>query len=649
MSAARRGSHPLSVSMVMECVAPRVDDGGFAVKRELGDRVREEADIYQHGHEILAAAVQFRSLGGAASWAEAPLSEVGNDRWQGSFELQALGEYEFALVAWVEEFDTWRRGTERKQAAGQAIESDVVEGAALVRQAARRAAGAGDPEAVRLRTAAQAATAKALLSPALAEAMRRWPDPRRRQRSERTWRVLCERPRARFGAWYEMFPRSQGTVAGRSATFAECEARLPEIAALGFEVVYLPPIHPIGHTHRKGRNNSLTAGPDDPGSPYAIGSEAGGHDAIEPGLGTLDDFDHFVAAARRLELEVALDVALNCSPDHPYVRQHPEWFYHRPDGSIKYAENPPKRYEDIYPLNFDGPAAETLAHELRRVLLFWAGHGVRIFRVDNPHTKPMPFWEWLLRELRAEYPDLIFLSEAFTRPKPMKRLAKLGFSQSYTYFTWRNAKRELTDYVSELALGPAREYFRPNFFVNTPDILPEILQSGGRPAFLMRLVLAATLAPSYGIYNGFELCENRAVPGTEEYLNSEKYEFKIWDWDRPGHIKEWVARVNRIRRDHPALQRLAGVRFLRAANEQMLFYARFTPDFSDLLVVAVNLDPHRVQEGPIEIPCDALGLGDAFTVDDLLGEPRGVWRGREHYLRLDPTEMPAAILHLRRS
>ncbi len=649
MSAARRRPPPPgSAAMVMECVAPQVDDGSFAVKRELGDRVRIEADIYQHGHEILAAAVRFRHRGGE-DWSEAPLSELGNDRWQGSFELTALGEYEFALVAWVEAFESWRRDTERKQAAGHDLASDLVEGAGLVRQAARRAAAGGDPRAEDLRQAARAGTAEALMRPALAEAMRRWPDPRRRQRSARAWRVLCERPRARYGAWYEMFPRSQGTVAGRSATFAECEARLPEIAALGFDVVYLPPVHPIGRTHRKGRNNSLSAGPDDPGSPYAIGSEAGGHDALEPGLGTLADFDHFVAAAQGLGMEIALDVALNCSPDHPYVRQHPEWFYHRPDGSIKYAENPPKRYEDIYPLNFDGPAAASLAHELRRVLLFWAGHGVRIFRVDNPHTKPMPFWEWLLRETRAEFPDLIFLSEAFTRPKPMKRLAKLGFSQSYTYFTWRNSKRELTDYVGELALGPAREYFRPNFFANTPDILPEILQSGGRPAFLMRLVLAATLAPSYGIYSGFELCENRAVPGTEEYLDSEKYEFKVWDWDRPGHIKEWVARVNQIRRDHPALQRLAGVRFLRAANEQMLLYARFTPDYGDLLVVAVNLDPHQVQEGPIEIPGDELGLGEAFSVDDLLGEPRGLWRGRDHYLRLDPAAMPAAILRLRRA
>ncbi|MGH9483045.1 MAG: hypothetical protein ACRD1L_13235, partial [Terriglobales bacterium] len=545
-----------------------------------------------------------------------------------------------------------------------------------------------------------------------------YPDPRLASTYEKRLRLVVNRARARFGSWYEMFPRSQGMVPGRSATFAESEARLPEIAAMGFDVVYLPPIHPIGRTHRKGRNNALRAAPGDPGSPYAIGSEAGGHDAIEPGLGTLAGFDRFVAACARHGLEVALDFAVNCSPDHPYVRQHPEWFFHRPDGTIKYAENPPKRYEDIYPLNFEGPEAdrgdravlpagnlgasrprnsaganacvcapgersrrgpgdaqrwlgaegpqasasisgaraagalgpaptEALARELERVLRFWAGHGVRIFRVDNPHTKPFAFWQRLLAALRATDPDLVFLSEAFTRPKPMKRLAKLGFSQSYTYFTWRNSKQELTEYLTELALGPGREYFRPNFFVNTPDILPPILQRGGRPAFLMRLVLAATLAPSWGMYNGFELCENRALPGTEEYQDSEKYEFKVWDWDRPGHIKDWVARLNQIRRAHPALHRIEGLRFLPAANDQMLFYGRFTPDFSDLLVIGVCLDPHRVQEGPVEIPGPELGLGDAFEVEDLLAGPRGIWRGRHHYLRLDPAQMPAAILRLR--
>ncbi|HEY7838635.1 MAG TPA: alpha-1,4-glucan--maltose-1-phosphate maltosyltransferase [Terriglobales bacterium] len=629
--------------MVVECVQPQVDGGRHPVKREIGERFNVSADIYQHGHEILSAVLLHRRAGGGhdggtAAWSATPLHDQGNDRWEGSFALEDLGVYEYAITAWVETFSSWRRDTERKRAAGQDIASDLIEGHTLVRAALPGHAAA-----------APNAAAELLLSPELDAEMRA------ARRAAITlaplpggavFRVLCERERARYGAWYEMFPRSQGTDPSRSATFHEAEARLDEIQALGFDVIYLPPIHPIGLTQRKGPNNALTASPGDPGSPYAIGNDEGGHDAIEPGLGTLADFDHFTAACHARGLEVALDFALNCSPDHPYVRQHPEWFYHRPDGSIKYAENPPKRYEDIYPLNFDGPAKDAIAAELRRVLLFWARHRVRIFRVDNPHTKPMPLWAWLIAEVRAVYPDVVFLAEAFTRPKPMKHLAKIGFSQSYTYFTWRNTKQELTEYLTELALGPAREYFRPNFFTNTPDILPEILQTGSRAAFLSRFILAATLSPSYGIYSGFELCEGHALPGTEEYMDSEKYQYKVWDWDRPGNIKETIAHINRLRREHPALHRIEGLRFLPAANDQMLLYARFTPDYSDLLVVAVNLDPWNVQEGPIEIPGAELGLGDAFAVDDLLAGLRGVWRGTHHHLRLD-LAMPAAILHLR--
>ncbi|HXR96295.1 MAG TPA: maltotransferase domain-containing protein [Terriglobales bacterium] len=558
-----------AAAYVAECISPQLEAGRHPIKRELGDRVTVAADIFRHGHAAVEPRLLYRLVGaGRSRWRETPMESEGNDRFRASFELDALGTWEFTFSLDGERWAT------------------------------------------------------------------RWP-------------VLCERVRARYGSWYEMFPRSQGTDPTRSATLREAAARLDEIAGMGFDVVYLPPIHPIGHSHRKGPNNSLTAGPGDPGSPYAIGSEAGGHDAIEPGLGTLDDFDHFVAEAESRGMEVALDFALNCSPDHPYVREHPDWFFHRPDGTIQYAENPPKKYEDIYPLNFEGPAREAIAQELLRVLTFWAAHRVRIFRVDNPHTKPMALWERLIAGVRARYPDVIFLSEAFTRPKPMKHLAKLGFSQSYTYFTWRNQKDELRAYAEELALGPSREYFRPNFFVNTPDILPPVLQTGGRAAFLMRLVLAATLAPNYGMYSGFELCEGRAVPGTEEYLDSEKYQFKVWDWDRPGNIKDTITLVNRIRREHPALQRLEGIRFLRADNPQMLLYARYSPGFADVLVVAVNLDPHNTQESPIEIPADELGLNAAgFEVNDLLATPRGLWRGRQHYLKLDHAQ-PAAILHLR--
>ncbi|MGH9475054.1 MAG: maltotransferase domain-containing protein [Terriglobales bacterium] len=630
-------------SIALECVHPSMDGGVFAVKRTVGEVVEVAADIYQHGHDQLAAALLVRAPGDA-EWRETWLEPPDNDRWRGRFTVDKPGTWEFTFAAWTNVFACWQRDTQRKLAAGQNVDSDLIEGAALARQAAARAQSAADSGV--LRQAAAAATAAALLSPDVLAAELRWPDRSRQQRAGRNWQILCERERACFGSWYEMFPRSQGTDPTRSATFAEAEARLPEIAALGFDVVYLPPIHPLGRTHRKGRNNSLGAQPDDPGSPYAIGNAAGGHDAVDPALGTLADFDHFVAACAALRMEVALDFALNCSPDHPWVTEHPEWFYHRPDGSIKYAENPPKRYEDIYPLNFDGPAMPALAAALRGILLFWARHGVRIVRVDNPHTKPFPFWEWLLASVRTEFPDVVFLAEAFTRPKPMKRLAKLGYSQSYTYFTWRNTKQELSEYLTELALGPCREYFRPNFFVNTPDILPEILQRGGRPAFLQRLLLAGTLSPSWGMYSGFELCENRALPDSEEYADSEKYQFKVWDWDRPGHIKREIAQVNRIRREHPALWRIQGLRFLRAENPQMLLYARFTPGFDDVLVVAVNLDPLHPQEGSIEIPGTELGLGHAFSVTDLLLGPRGIWRGRTHHLALglDP---PAVIFHLR--
>ncbi|MGH9487919.1 MAG: maltotransferase domain-containing protein [Terriglobales bacterium] len=644
----RRAATPLQMpdaSITIECITPCVDAGAFPVKRTLGDTVDVAADIYHHGHELLAAVLRLRAPGDK-HWRELPLHAPDNDRWRGQFLLHQLGIYEFTFAAWTQPFPSWQRDTLRKQAAAFDLAADLLVGAALARAAAARAASVQDRAL--LHDAAAAGTAAALLSEPLLAAALRWPDRGRRQLAPRTWQLVCERPRARFGSWYEMFPRSQGTDPARSATFAECEARLPDIAAMGFDILYLPPIHPIGQSHRKGRNNALLASPDDPGSPYAIGNLSGGHDAVDPALGTLADFDHFLAAAAALDLEVALDFALNCSPDHPWVREHPDWFYHRPDGSIQYAENPPKRYQDIYPLNFDGPAAPALADALRAVLLFWASHGVRIFRVDNPHTKPFPFWAWLLAQVRARFPDVIFLAEAFTRPKPMKRLAKLGFSQSSTYFTWRNTKPELTEYLTELALGPCREYLRPNFFTNTPDILPPILQHGGRPAFLQRLVLASTLSPSWGMYNGFELCENRALPNSEEYADSEKYQFKVWDWDRPGNIKDWIARLNRIRREHPALQHLHGLRFLPADNPHILLYARFTPAFDDVLVIAVNLDPFHPQEGPIEIPGPELGLGDAFAVTDLLAAPRGLWRGRHHFLQLglDP---PAVIFHLARA
>src|SRR5579883_2601543 len=632
-----------SAGIVIEAVAPAVDDGRFPVKREMGDLVVVNADIFKEGHDVLAARLLYRPVSGDGErkWQSAPMHPLGNDRWRGEMRLERVGDYEFTIEAWVEVFETWRRDTLRKRQAGQDITSDLAEGAALLRRLKAPAERGLRSELRKLlrRVAAGGAAALARACAPLAPAAR----------CARVYPLVCDRVRARFGAWYEMFPRSQGTVPGRSATLREAEARLPEIQAMGFDVLYLTPIHPIGHTHRKGRNNSLVAAAGDPGSPYAIGSEAGGHDAIEPALGTLDDFDHFTAAAAAHGLEIALDFAINCSPDHPWVREHPEWFFHRPDGSIKYAENPPKRYEDIYPLDFHCAEWEALWHELERIVEFWIGHGVRIFRVDNPHTKPFAFWQWLIARVRARHPEVIFLSEAFTRPKVMHYLAKIGFSQSYTYFTWRNTKSELTEYLEELANGPGRDYFRPNFFTNTPDILPEILQRGGRPAFLQRLTLAATLGPSYGIYSGFELCENRALPGTEEYANSEKYEYKVWDWDRPGHIKDVIARVNRIRREHPALWRL-DVRFLPADNDQILFYAKQDAAAGDLLLIAVNLDPFHVQSAFVDLPLEALGLGpeESFEIDDLLGGYRGRWQGPRQWVRLDPAVCPAHVFAVRR-
>jgi starch synthase (maltosyl-transferring) len=490
-------------------------------------------------------------------------------------------------------------------------------------------------------------------------------------RYPRELEIIVDRRAARFAAWYEMFPRSQGTVAGKSASFDDCIARLPEIAKLGFDVVYLVPIHPIGRINRKGKNNSTVAEPGDPGSPYAIGSADGGHRAVNPELGTLSDFRRFVRAAEALGIEVALDFAIQCAPDHPWVREHPDWFRFRPDGTIKYAENPPKKYQDIVNVDFYNPDRAGLWEELRDTVMFWVGEGVRTFRVDNPHTKPLPFWQWLIREVKARCPEAIFLSEAFTRPKMMRALAKAGFTQSYTYFTWRNSKTELTEYLTELTQGPAREYFRPNFFTNTPDILPVFLQQGGRPAFRIRLVLAATLSGVYGIYNGFELCENTALPGREEpiaseqqefielygstpppareeYLNSEKYEYKVWDWDRPGNIIEDIKILNRFRRDNPALQEFLNLRFLDCPNPNILAYAKTSANMANTVIVAVNLDPYAAHEGEIELPLVEFGLAvDAeFRLEEAFTQRLLTCRGTRQRVHLDPEINPSMIFRL---
>jgi starch synthase (maltosyl-transferring) len=624
-----------------------VDDGRFPVKRTVGERVVVSADVFADGHDVLAAVVLYRRADSNV-WRETPMAPLGNDRWQGQFVVDTLGEYEYTVEGWVDRFASWRHELSAKIGAGQDVSSELLEGGRIVQGLKSGGKSLKRTAAVLADVTLPIGERKtAALSAELAEAMAASPDRSRATRYDRILGVTVERERARFGAWYEMFPRSAGTDPSRSATFDEAAALLAYVKAMGFDVLYLPPIHPIGRSFRKGRNNSLDAGPDDPGSPWAIGSEAGGHTAIEPGLGTLADFDRFVEAARRHDLEIALDLAYQASPDHPWVREHPEWFRHRPDGSIKYAENPPKKYQDIYPINFESDAWESLWLELKSVIEFWISHGVSIFRVDNPHTKPLRFWSWALAKIRRDHPEAIFLSEAFTRPKVMKHLAKAGFSQSYTYFTWRNTGRELTEYFTELALTDLREYLRPNLFANTPDILHEYLQRGGRPAFVARFVLAATLGASYGMYSGYELAENvPAKPGSEEYLDSEKYQIRVRDFSRADNLSELIAQVNDIRREHPALQRDWGLQFHRTDNSELLCYSKRSEDGRDLLLMVVNLDPFHMQHGHIELPLAAWRLqpDSIVHVTDLLSGERYHWRGSRNYVRLDPEARVAHIL-----
>jgi starch synthase (maltosyl-transferring) len=610
-----------------------------------------------------------------------PLTPLGNDVWTASFVVERLGRHEYTLEGWIDRFGTWLKGLIAKAEAGQDVSSELLEGADLIQAAAN--AGEDDeprrkPDSAELgrdfdgrvrllkiadflrSTLPQRTRVGAARDPELHRLMQARPDRSQAATYDRVLAVTVDPVRARYGAWYEMFPRSCTPDPSRSGTFREAEARLPEIADMGFDVLYLPPIHPIGRTHRKGRNNSLTPEPGDPGSPWAIGAETGGHAAVEPGLGTIEDFDRFVGVANRLGLEVALDIAYQASPDHPWVQEHPNWFKHRPDGTIKYAENPPKKYQDIYPFDFESSDWRALWAALRDVFLFWVSHGVKIFRVDNPHTKPFRFWEWCIAEVQRRHPDTIFLAEAFTRPKVMRYLAKVGFSQSYTYFTWRNGAAELKEYLTELTRTELQEYMRPNFFANTPDILHEYLQTGGRPAFEVRLILAATLSASYGIYSGYELCEHLPVrPGSEEYLDSEKYQIKPRDWNRVGNLKELIARVNQIRRGHPALQQNATLEFHMTDNPALLFYSKTDPGGAEgpadsaarRVFVVANTDPHHLQHGWIQVPIWEHGLGerDSYVVEDLLDGATYSWRGDWNYVRLDPLERMAHIFVIRDS
>jgi starch synthase (maltosyl-transferring) len=637
--------------IIIEEVTPSIDGGRFPVKRAVGETCIVEADIFREGHQILRAVVQWRS-DRDEGFAEAPMRPIGNDRWRGEFVPTENAHYWYGIEAWTDVFASWLEDFRKKANAGRDIDSDLLEGLAYLNAAEKKARGddarlIGACIAVLERTHDRVALVDALAEPRIAEVVDRVLERAGATRLDPMLELVADRPRARFSSWYEMFVRSQTDDPRRIGTFKDAEARLPDIRDLGFNVLYLPPIHPIGHTNRKGPGNSLNGGNGAVGSPWAIGNEAGGHMAVDPALGTIGDFDRFVATARRLGIEIALDFAIQSSPDHPWVREHPDWFSHRPDGSIKYAENPPKEYQDIYPIDFDTSDRRGLLLELRRTLEFWIAHGVTIFRVDNPHTKPTAVWEWLIRTIQTEHPEIIFLAEAFTRPKVMKALAKAGFTQSYTYFTWRNVKWELTEYMNELTQPPMSDLFRPNFFTNTPDILAPVLQAGGRAAFKLRLVLAATLSPSYGIYSGFELCENRAVPGTEEYLNSEKYEIKVRDWNAPGNIKEFIARINAIRSGNRALQELTNLRFLATDNDQILLYAKTTADMDNVLLVAVNLDPANVQSCTAIVPPDAIGAlpGQSYRIRDLISNDTYVWT-EQNFVRLDPAVQPAHVLRV---
>ena len=651
-----RLDHLATHRFVIEAVTPEVDGGRFPIKREVGDTVAVEADIIADGHAKVAAAIRYRHED-EGTWHEAALSFLDNDRWAGQFTVDRLGRYRYTIDAWVDPYQSLLADMLKKANVGQSIDIELQESRDLIEEARERSRGTDRKTLSSLIDRMDLAHGDAgglydLISAQSVQVMMRRVGLRAGlTQYQHELGCVVDRVRARYGAWYEMFWRSQGPNPMRGATIDECIGRLPYIRDMGFDVVYIVPHHPIGETNRKGRNNSLVAEPGDPGSPYAIGAAAGGHTAVNPEWGTLGDFDRFVDQVHRHGMEVAIDFAIQCSPDHPWIKQHHDWFKWRPDGSIKFAENPPKKYEDIVNVEFydaDGTTPKTdLWIELRDIVQFWVDHGIKIFRVDNPHTKPLPFWEWLIHDIHDRHPDVIFLSEAFTRPKLMKALAKLGFTQSYSYFTWRTGKWELRQYLEELTQSDASEYMRANFFANTPDILPHHLQTGGRPAFLQRAVLAATLNSTYGIYNGFELCENEAVPNKEEYLNSEKYQYKVWDWDRPGNIKDWIARLNQIRRENPALQEYDNLEFYESSSDQVLVYGKATADRSNLVLCAVNLDPHAPHETHFELPLWKLNLPDWATVavDELLGGYEFEWTGKHQHVWID-NNRPAFIWRL---
>ncbi|MFC1910614.1 alpha-1,4-glucan--maltose-1-phosphate maltosyltransferase [Chloroflexota bacterium] len=647
------------VRVAIEGVKPEINCGRFPVKRISGDTFTVEADIFSDGHDALSARLLYRKKSDTV-WNEIPMQYLVNDRWRASFIVNEVGTYYYTVTAWVDHFKSWQNDLTKRIKAEQQedIDLNLLIGAELVTEAAGRA---GSPHNKQLSDLAEKLKSSAVnrrqkfqtaLSKELSTLMESYTARRFAVTYPKELVLWIERERARFSAWYEMFPRSASNRPGVHGTFKDCEERLPYIEEMGFNVLYLPPIHPIGLTNRKGKNNSVVARDGDPGTPWAIGAKEGGHKAVHPELGTINDFCNLVKKAKEHGIEIALDIAFQCSPDHPYVKEHPQWFRLRPDGTIQYAENPPKKYQDIYPLTFESDDWRGLWQELKSIILFWIDQGIRIFRVDNPHTKPFQFWEWLIAEVKNLYPEVIFLAEAFTRPKVMYHLAKLGFTQSYTYYTWRNTDYELTTYLAELTNTEVSEYFRPNLWPNTPDILTEYLQTGGKPAFIARLVLAATLGASYGIYGAaYELCENRPKePGSEEYLDSEKYEIKSWDISHPDSLKNFIALINNIRCENPALQRNDSLKFYPVDNDRLICYSKNTEDYSNVVLVCVNLDPIHRQSGWVELPLESLELEEnqQYQVHDLLSGSRYLWYGSRNYLDLDPKTVPAHIFSIRR-
>lgn len=637
--------------VVIENVKPCIDNGRFPVKRVVGEIVDVTADVFCDSHDVISAMVLYKK-NDENEWNKSPMEYFDNDRWAGSFVLQSTGVHLYTVIGWVDHFATWLQKFNKKHVSGQSIDIEILIGVNMIREIADRASFE-DREVIlnfverMLSSKKKDAVVGEVNNPQILQLIKKNTDISSATQYESSLKVVVDSKRALFSSWYEFFPRSVNSTGAVSyGTFSDCKKLLPLIKNMGFDVVYLPPVHPIGVTNRKGKNNAVTAQENDPGSPWAIGSFDGGHKEIEKKLGNIESFESFVNAAAELKIDVAIDIAYQCSPDHPYVKEHPEWFITRPDGTIQFAENPPKKYEDIVPFNFESDYWNALWHELKSVVEFWIGKGITIFRVDNPHSKPFPFWEWLISEVKQKWPDVIFLAEAFTRPKVMYRLAKAGFTQSYTYFTWRNSKRELTQYFDEITNGDVSEVFRPNLWPNTPDILPAYLQYGGRTAFIIRFVLAATLSSNYGIYGpAFEICENRAIPGREEYLDSEKYEIKLWNWFEDIPLRQTIANINKLRNNNPALQMTRNVTFLTIENEYLLFYCKKTPDLSNVILIVVNLDPFRIQSSIMQIPLEMLKISpvQTFVLEDLLSGEYVVCTGASNQIHLDPQKNPVYL------